>query len=90
MKERFFDRPGVKPLISYLVVILVFGVIWFIMGTINLKGSERAWNNGKCPKCGEELKFDSAVGHAFSTGFVYHCENCDYVIELSGPKNKQD
>lgn len=51
---------------------------------------EKEWNNGYC-ECGGHFEYEQAVGHQYSTSYIYKCDNCGRRIEVSstmGGKNE--
>jgi DNA-directed RNA polymerase subunit RPC12/RpoP len=64
--------------IMFLVIIgVIIGCI--IIGEIH---DNKKWNNGHCPVCGSEWEYEQAVGHYYSTDYVYVCNNCGRRIEI--------
>lgn len=43
----------------------------------------KLWNQGHCPKCGSEWEYEQAVGHYYSTQYIYVCNGCGRRIEIS-------
>lgn len=64
--------------IMFLVIIgVIIGCI--IIGKIH---DDKLWNYGHCPACGSEWEYEQAVGHYYSTDYVYVCNNCGRRIEI--------
>lgn len=63
------------------IAIVIIGVIvgCIIIGKIH---DDRLWNNGHCPACGSEWKYEQAVGHYYSTSYMYVCNKCGRRIEI--------
>lgn len=40
-----------------------------------------SWNNGKC-SCGGSWEYQQAVGHRYSTNYVYKCDKCGKIAEF--------
>lgn len=38
--------------------------------------------------CGGQYEYEQTIGHAYSTGYIYKCNNCGRIIEISTPPNK--
>ena len=69
------------------VIIAILGLILFVIGLIFIcdycedKHDENVWNNGMC-QCGGTFEYQQAVGHYYSTNYVYKCNKCGDIIEL--------
>lgn len=67
-----------------LCLVIVFLIIF--MGQIQIDGERRMYNNGIC-HCGGHYKFISASTHrgagSHSTVYVYVCDSCQDILELS-------
>ena len=44
--------------------------------------SEKTYNNGIHEGCGGHWVYETAVGHRYSTNFIYHCDKCGETVEL--------
>jgi hypothetical protein len=47
------------------------------------------WNDGYC-KCGGKWEYQEAVGHRYSTNYLYKCDKCGRIVEFEnyyGGKN---
>lgn len=74
--------PEIKVLLLQVIVyaIIIFAVIFSV--TKLTKVSDRNnWNDGHC-ECGGDWVYEQAVGHYYSTTYLYHCDNCGKVIEV--------
>lgn len=67
-------------IILFLIALLV-GSFFFLFGTESCITEER-WNNGCCNECGGEWVYEQAVGHQYSTQYLYHCEDCGNTIAI--------
>ena len=47
----------------------------------------KEWNDGHCPVCGSEWRYVEAVGHRYSTAYIYACDKCNTHIEVSYEPN---
>ncbi len=68
-----------------LIVIGVFVVILLLVGGIWLcveHADKTEYNNGVCQECGGHLEYEQAVGHQYSTSYIYKCDKCGKRIEL--------
>ena len=69
-------------------VITITGIILIILGVIIgcvIVGENRdnkLWNYGHCPTCGSEWEYEQAVGHYYSTSYMYVCNKCGRRIEI--------
>lgn len=64
-------------------VILLFLIALIIIGVIvDNKHDDKLWNQGRCPKCGSEWEYEQAVGHRYSTHYIYMCPECGKRIEI--------
>ena len=59
-----------------LIAVLIVGVL------IDRKLDNKLWNNGHCPVCGSEWEYEQAVGHYYSTSYMYICNKCGRRIEI--------
>ena len=63
------------------LVILIF--IMFLIYSCNATASAYTYNNGIHEGCGGHWVYESAVGHYYTTNFIYHCDKCGMTVELS-------
>ena len=76
-----------KEFISYygglfvLLTVLVAGLFLILFGMESCTTRER-WNSGHCDECGGEWVYEQAIGHQYSTTYLYHCKDCDNTIEI--------
>lgn len=72
------------PEVITIIMILVIG-IGVIFGCIIVGEiyDNKLWNNGHCPACGSEWEYEQAVGHYYSTQYIYVCNGCGRRIEIS-------
>ncbi len=40
------------------------------------------YNGGICPRCGGTFVYQQAVGHRYSTNYIYKCDKCGKTIEI--------
>ena len=64
-------------LIAIIIVIILISL--FVESCI---GADK-YNNGICKLCGGNYVFKNAVGHRWSTNYVYVCDKCANMIEIS-------
>lgn len=76
-----------NPVVRILTGILISSAIGYAMvGAIYLdhRADEKAWNNGYCTICGNEIKFTNASRTPRGTVYYYwYCENCGHTLELT-------
>lgn len=65
-----------------LVVAVLIGVVCWGSQT-----ETAAWNNGYCPVCGTKYRYVQAIGHRYSTAYIYVCDTCNEHIEVSQEPN---
>ena len=73
MKEKILDIFSVIAVIGG-----VFAIIFLIMlGSIQLDTNQdnARWNNGY-HQCGGKWVYEQAVGHRYSTNYIYKCDKC--------------
>ena len=75
--------PGIT---SIIVIIIFAAALLFGVWGCEIKHSEELWNNGHCDVCGGTWKYEQAVGHRYSTAYIYVCEDCGKRIEISNLK----
>lgn len=59
---------------------IIVGVILLIFTLIGNHDKD-VWNGG-CHSCGGQWIYQGAVGHAYSTGYLYGCDNCGKTHEF--------
>ena len=69
--------------IAFIVAILLCVAFVFGVYKISEKHEEKRWNDGHCDVCGGTWKYEQAVGHRYSTYYIYVCDNCGKRIEIS-------
>ena len=71
-----------KDLIKIIVILL--GFVGAVVGLILLTDKKEAdrWNNGYC-SCGGKYEYTQAIGHAYTTTYIYQCDKCGNTIEVS-------
>ena len=71
-----------KDIIGYVILIILIIVFIIGVGIGAVKYSdEKAWNNGRC-ECGGHFEYEQAVGHQYSTSYIYTCDSCGKHIEI--------
>ena len=75
--------PGI---ISFIVTISLFFALVFGLEKCSMYNDEILWNNGHCDVCGGTWKYEQAVGHRYSTAYIYVCEDCGKRIEIDNER----
>lgn len=65
-------------ILAILIVIILVIIVYFIGDTI----SSNEYNNGICTRCGGSYAYQQAIGHQFTTSYMYQCNKCGNVIEI--------
>lgn len=77
-REDDFGVEFITAIIMFLILIAVFiGAV-----VISKNHDDKLWNYGHCPVCGSEWEYEQAVGHYYSTDYVYVCNKCGRRIEI--------
>ena len=63
--------------IALLILLLI--IVLFIESC----ASNDIYNNGICKICGGNYEFYQAVGHRYTTNYLYKCEKCGNIIEVN-------
>lgn len=66
------------PFIVFIGVIITIILILAMLESFN-------WNDGYC-SCGGKWEYEQAVGHNYSTGYIYKCNRCGKRLEVSSMK----
>lgn len=64
-----------------LILALIVGSFFLLFGMESCTTKER-WNNGCCDECGGKWVYEQAVGHQYTTQYLYHCEDCGNTIAI--------
>ena len=70
----------------FIYILLCMGIIGgIIIGAVKCvnEHDEKLWNNGYC-ECGGHFEYEQAVGHQYSTTYIYTCDSCGKHIEIYG------
>lgn len=73
-----------KELVIIILCLLVVILMLFACGTAI---EDKEWNDGHCPVCGSEWRYVEAVGHRYTTSYIYVCDKCNTHIEVSNEPN---
>lgn len=66
----------------YFKAFLIVIALIFITSCCESCSDTNEYNDGKCPYCGGTFVYDTAVGHRYSTNYIYVCDTCGRSIEL--------
>lgn len=61
-----------------LICLGLIAVIWIISSI----RSSSEYNNGICGSCGGNFVYQQAVGHRYSTDYIYICDKCGRMIQI--------
>lgn len=62
--------------IGILVLLLIVLII------ISQACSAFRYNSGVCKICGGHYVYQQAVGHRYTTAYIYRCNKCGHIIEV--------
>ena len=65
-----------------LITIGIIILILFLSHSCSSMLSAITYNNGIHEGCGGHWVYDTAVGHRYSTNFIYQCDKCGMTVEL--------
>lgn len=71
-------------------VIAIFAGILILFMIISSIISADNFNNGICRVCGGQYEFKNAVGHKYTTEYVYVCKQCGNLITTNSYYNLLD
>lgn len=71
------------------VIAILVGILALLM-IINSIISADNFNNGICRVCGGQYEFKNAVGHKYTTEYVYVCKQCGNLITTTSYYNLLD
>lgn len=74
---------------SFEVIAIFAGILilFMIIGSII---SADNFNNGICRACGGQYEFKNAIGHRYTTEYVYVCKQCGNLITTTSYYNLFD
>ena len=67
---------------------LIIGIVIGVVKCSNTQDSAK-WNGGYC-ECGGHWEYEQAVGHQYSTTYIYRCDNCGKRIEVKSIVEETD
>ena len=69
-------------IICSIAAIAIFVGLLFGVYKTDTKLDDKLWNDGHCDVCGGSWEYEQAVGHRFSTSYIYVCDKCGKRIEI--------
>ena len=76
----FWDIYCVPIIFGVCIIAAIVGVVvWY---EADKNAAIERYNNGICRDCGGEYEYDQAVGHYYSTTYIYKCDKCGNIVEL--------
>jgi len=60
------------------ILLVILAVCWFASKV----WSADKYNNGVCEACGGQYVYQQAVGHRYSTEYIYICDKCGHMIQI--------
>lgn len=80
MSYRYVDsNTGIKANLIVIVILLALALVMHIASSIH---DDSVWNYGYCD-CGGQWVYQQAVGHRFSTCYIYECDKCGTIHEFN-------
>ena len=77
------DLDDIKLNIKVALIVIVFFIIALGLAALIQRGIDfNKWNDGYC-SCGGNWVYDQAVGHEYTTSYIYECDKCGKHIEIS-------
>lgn len=74
-----------KDIINFIIsiILLIAVAAALVIGAVTYLRweEEKDWNNGYC-ECGGHWVYEQVVGHAYSTSYLYRCDECGKTNEL--------
>lgn len=64
-----------------LIIIGLVIIVAIIVSMCSYNVDESLWNEGRCT-CGGYWRYEQAVGHRFTTDYIYRCDKCGDIIEI--------
>lgn len=80
MSYRYDDSSNdLKADLIVMVILLAIAFVIYIGSSIH---DDSVWNYGYCD-CGGQWVYQQAVGHRFSTCYIYECNKCGEIHEFN-------
>ena len=65
----------------YAILFALLALFCIVVKGCEYKDSFDRYNNGNCP-CGGHIHYEQAIGHKYTTHFIYRCDKCGRRLEL--------
>lgn len=75
--DDFWPEFKAATIIFLILIAIIVGIV-----IIGENYNNKLWNGGHCPTCGSEWEYEQAVGHYYSTAYIYVCSGCGRRIEI--------
>ena len=63
----------------FLVFCIILAIVWMLGGMHEID----VWNGGVHSGCGGHWVYEQAVGHRYTTDYIYRCDKCGYRYEFN-------
>ncbi len=77
MIDDFWPEFKAAIIIALILIAIMVSIVIIVDNNDN-----KLWNNGHCPTCGSKWEYEQAVGHYYSTQYIYVCNGCGKRIEI--------
>jgi len=67
----------IPAVVTFFIIIGLIALFLFW----NHEHDANLWNDGRC-SCGGYWQYDQAVGHKYSTSYIFRCDKCGSLIEI--------
>lgn len=64
------------------VVLIILLILLFLLRFIDKTVDTTTYNNGYC-ECGGKWIYQQAIGHGYTTNYIYKCDKCGRIKEFS-------
>lgn len=75
------SRDDIQTVIAGFVSVIVVIAIIALLVVAKRCSDDRTWNHGHCT-CGGLWQFVEYIGHAYTTTYMYQCDNCGRTHEF--------
>jgi hypothetical protein len=72
---------GIDDIKYQVIALLIFIALLFILKFFTATHDYNVWNYGYC-ECGGKWVYQQAVGHYYSTDYIYKCDKCGKIHEF--------
>ena len=69
----------ISSIIMCAILLLISGIICWLYNSVH---DTKNWNDGHC-ECGGNWIYEQAIGHQYSTNYIYYCDKCGTTIEIN-------